>query len=383
MPRVLILGEFPTLNGGERSLLAVLPMLQSAGWQVDAHVPAAGLFAEKLRSLQISIHGTPPTGTPLEVRRSALAEILKASKYDLVHANSLAMGRMAGPVSAAANLPSLAHLRDIIGLNAQSIADLNQNSRLLAVSQAVADFHAHQGLARDQLHVLHNGIDLAVFAPSSRVVAGQRVSIRTELGLSPEAQLIAVIGQIIIRKGQDVALSAAVQVLRGRPHVHVLVLGTRHSTKPETVEFERRLHRIVDGGGAADRVHFLGTRDDLATLMPQFDVLLHTARQEPLGRVLLEAAACGVPVIATDVGGTREIFPREQGDGATLVPSGDPIAAAEAMSLLLDNADLRRRIGVAGRRRIETAFSAEKSAAGLLEQYQLALGRSSDRIEPA
>jgi glycosyltransferase involved in cell wall biosynthesis len=199
--------------------------------------------------------------------------------------------------------------------------------------------------------------------------------IRDELKLRPETHLIAIIGQIILRKGQDTALAAAVAALRDRPNVHALVIGARHSTKPETIEYERRLHQIVADGGIADRVHFLGTRDDLATLLPQTTFLLHTARQEPLGRVLLEAAACGVPVVATDVGGTREIFPREAEDGALLIPLDDAAAATTAVANLLDDAELRKRLGPAGRRRIESAFSVERAAVDLLEQYQAASGR--------
>ena len=371
MPRALILGEFPTLNGGERSLLAVLPTLQQAGWTIDSHVPPSGPFAEQLRALGILVYPLAPSPRALEDRRADLAELLNAHRYDLLHANSLAMGRMAGPVAAAMNVPSLAHLRDIVRLNAATIADLNRNTRLLAVSQAVRDFHIAQGLIQTNVQVLHNGIDLHVFLPS--LLAGKRPGvkgIRSELQLLQDTQLITLIGQIILRKAQDIALRALTEVLQSRPQAHVVVLGARHSEKPETIEYERRLHEIVVDARLTDRVHFLGTRTDLPSLLPQMTLLLHTARQEPLGRVLLEAAACGVPVVATDVGGTREIFPREADDGALLIPVDDVGAAAYAVSQLLDDPVLRNRLAIAGRRRAEAAFSVERSAAGLLEQYK-------------
>lgn len=371
MPRALILGEFPTLNGGERSLLAVLPTLQQAGWTIDSHVPPSGPFAEQLRALGILVYPLAPSPRALEDRRADLAELLNAHRYDLLHANSLAMGRMAGPVAAAMSVPSLAHLRDIVRLNTATIADLNRNTSLLAVSQAVADYHTAQGLHAEKVQVLHNGVDLNAWSPSPLEGEGLGVrGVRQELGLSRDTQLIAIIGQIILRKAQDIALRALVEVLITRPQVHVVVLGARHSEKPETIEYERRLHQIVADAGLADRVHFLGTRTDLSSLLPQMTLLLHTARQEPLGRVLLEAAACGVPVVATDVGGTREIFPRESEDGALLIPVDDVTAAAYAVSQLLDDPVLRNRLAITGRRRAEAAFSVERSAAGLLEQYK-------------
>jgi glycosyltransferase involved in cell wall biosynthesis len=102
--------------------------------------------------------------------------------------------------------------------------------------------------------------------------------------------------------------------------------------------------------------------------MPECDLLVHAARQEPLGRVLLEAAACGLPVVATDVGGTREIFPTEQ-DGAVLVPVDDDAAMAEAICGLLSDDEQQQRLGTAGRRRAEVAFDIRRTAPMLVEQY--------------
>jgi len=193
--------------------------------------------------------------------------------------------------------------------------------------------------------------------------------IRKELGLAPDARLIGLIGQIILRKGQDTALTALAPLLKEDPSLNVVIVGERHSEKPETIEFGRGLHAVAAREGVADRVHFLGTRTDISTLLPQLNLLLHMARQEPLGRVLLEAAACGVPVVATDVGGTREIFPRGVADGALLVPKDNAEAARDAASALLAEPIAARTMGLAGRRRIEAAFSVEQAAAGLLRHY--------------
>ena len=121
-----------------------------------------------------------------------------------LHANSLAMGRLSGPVAAELQLPSIAHLRDIVRLSAQAVADLNCHRRLLAVSEATRAFHVAGGLAAEKTHVLYNGVDLDEFRP--RPPTGY---LHRELGLPPDAQLIGTIGQIGLRKGQDVLLRAA------------------------------------------------------------------------------------------------------------------------------------------------------------------------------
>jgi glycosyltransferase involved in cell wall biosynthesis len=97
-------------------------------------------------------------------------------------------------------------------------------------------------------------------------------------------------------------------------------------------------------------------------------MLVHAARQEPLGRVLLEGAACGTPIIATDVGGTREIFP-EAAQAAIVVPGGSAEHLAEAIANLSSDVALRRELGTAARRRAVEAFDAQTAAASLAEHY--------------
>ena len=152
MPSVLLLCEYATLNGGERSMLSTLDGIARAGYQVRVAAPASGPLAEALRSEGVEIVPFEPRDAqgvrlPLDELRRQLAEILNRHRPALLHANSLAMGRLSGPVAAELALPSLSHLRDIVSLSRQAIADLNCHGRLLAVSEATRQFHVAQGLA--------------------------------------------------------------------------------------------------------------------------------------------------------------------------------------------------------------------------------------------
>jgi glycosyltransferase involved in cell wall biosynthesis len=189
-----------------------------------------------------------------------------------------------------------------------------------------------------------------------------------ELEISPGVPLVAAIGQIGIRKGFDVLLRAAVQVSQKRPGVHFLLAGRRWSDKAESRRFEADLQQWAEER-LAGLVHFLGLRADVDQLLREVTILVHPARQEPLGRVLLEAAASGVAVVATDVGGTREIFPPES-RAARLVPPDEPECLADAMLELLGDGPLRTQLGLAARRRAVAAFSAERATAGLVEHYR-------------
>lgn len=368
-PLVLWLNEYPTLNGGERSFLSVLPGLRAEGFEIVAAAPATGELAATLAQQGVTVerfecHGPDDNRRPLPELREALADLLRTTRPALLHANSLAMGRLAGPVAAELCVPSIAHLRDIVGLSRQAVADLNGHRRLLAVSAATREFQVAQGVGPDRVQVLYNGVDLERFAP--RIPTGW---LHRELGIPSACLLIGTIGQIILRKGQDVLARAAAELADELLRIHYLIIGARYSQKPEAVEFEENLHQLFVDAGLKERVHFLGVRDNLEQLLPELAILVHPARQEPLGRVLLEAAACGRAVIATDVGGTREIFtPGSQ--TAQLVPPNDHHALAAAIRDMALSEPLRHRLGAAARLRVEQAFDVRTAAAGLAEHYR-------------
>ena len=159
--------EFPTLLGGERSLLALLPGLREAGVRIHVVVPESEL-AQAFATGGANVipwaagrnaHGIKQNG----LAEQELAAILAALRPQLVHANSLAMGRVVGPVSSALGFPSIAHLRDIVGQSRAGIAALNCNTRLLAVSGAVRDYHVAAGIDAEKTHVLFNSVDLDAF----------------------------------------------------------------------------------------------------------------------------------------------------------------------------------------------------------------------------
>jgi glycosyltransferase involved in cell wall biosynthesis len=402
MPDILILCEYPTLNGGERSMLATLDGVLAAGFTPVVMAPGEGPLAEAvtargLELLPFQCRAPDRSRIAQSHLREELAAVLSRRRPALLHANSLAMGRLSGPVAAECRLPSIAHLRDIVGLSAKAVADLNCHRRLLAVSEATRQFHLAQGIDADKTHVVYNGVDLEQFRPRPPTSYLHR-----ELGLSLDAQLVGNIGQLGLRKGQDMLLRAATLIhdsqyhrsdnntptsgadtlvcparrsSTGRqeclPHsvenVHYLIVGERNSDKDESRQFELALRQAASGP-LAGRVHFLGRRVDVPLLLNELTLLVHAARQEPLGRVLLEAAASGIAIVATDVGGTREICPPET-DTARLVPPDDPGRLAAAMLELLGDGELRTRLGAAARGRARQRFDIRTSAEDLVNQY--------------
>jgi len=145
-------------------------------------------------------------------------------------------------------------------------------------------------------------------------------------------------------------------------------VGQRYSRKAESRQFEADVRERAERESLQGRVHFLGVRVDIDRLLNELTVYVHAARQEPLGRVLLEAAAAGLPIVATSVGGTREIFPAAA-RAALLVPPDDVPRLAQSLADALNSPMLRQELGHAARRRAEAAFDVRSAAAQLIGHY--------------
>jgi glycosyltransferase involved in cell wall biosynthesis len=360
--RVSIVFEFPTLHGGERSLLAAIDELRRTGDDVafTAFAPARGPLAEALAARGIEHWPWSMRDEHGERRRAGEAEAelregLSTLVPDVIHANSLAMGRVLGRLHDRLASPTTVHLRDIVGLSAAAIAALNRNARLIAVSEATRAFHVSQGLDAARTTVIYNGVDLHEFQP--RPKTGE---LHRELGVPPACRLVAAIGQIGLRKGWDVLAEAVPIILATMRDVHFVFVGARHSNKPESRRYEADVKRRLQEAGVANRVHWVGERSDVNRLLNEIELLVHAAHQEPLGRVLIEALASGAPIIATDVGGTREIIEPEL-SGRLIAPRDSSALAAAAVDVL-SNACIARRFRQESRLQAERQFDVRESA---------------------
>ncbi|MGY8769591.1 MAG: glycosyltransferase family 4 protein [Pirellulales bacterium] len=350
MPSILYLCEYGTVNGGENSLLTLLPYVKAAGFDVTVASPGTGLLVERLSNIGVahipfSCWDDCGRRFSLAENRSRLATLLQAQAPDIHHSNSLSMSRLSGPVlrefneNATSKIIGIGHLRDILKLNRQVITDLNEQSQLIAVSQATLDFHVTQGLDVSRSIVLHNGVDRTKFFPNAQDASITKPSLHEELQLDSDKPLIGWVGQLGARKGLDVLVAAATTVVAEFPQAHFVVCGSRHSVKDEAIAYVKDAYEVIEQSGLSDSFSFLEHRPDIDQLMRHWCMLVHTAKQEPLGRVLLEAAASGLPVVATAVGGTAEIFPNDE---AILVAPNQPAQTAESILGLLRSDELRR-----------------------------------------
>ena len=355
-------------------MLSVLDTLQvDSAFQFSALAPATGLLADELSRRKIihhdfSVRNEAGEKLPCHVIEQRLSGLLRELRPDVLHANSLSMSRLTGQLANAARtrLRRTGHLRDIIRLKKKVVSDLNQNDGLIAVSKATQDFHAEQGLDLSRCCVVYNGVDTERFQP--RDVRAFRSKMFPSI---PAGHCVLLnVGQICLRKGQLDLAQAVVGLLQDRRDVHLVIAGPRHSTKQESVDYEAAIQNEFTGAGCGSHLHMLGYRDDIPDLMNAADFLVHAARQEPFGRTLLEAASSGLPVIATDVGGTAEML-RPDTD-AMLVSPGDVPSLKAGIENSLSNPELCRSQAASARQRMEASFTIRRAA------DQLAVFWSSD-----
>ena len=212
-----------------------------------------------------------------------------------------------------------------------------------AVSQATAASHMSAGMvSQSKLSVIWNGIDVDAWQPDAQ----GRVQARRELGIRDEFLWLAV-GRLETVKDYPSLLLA---MARTPEKARLLVLGAGPQ-ESELVELAERL-------GLKQRVRFAGFEPNVVRWMRAADGFVLSSRYEGLPMVLLEAGACGVPVVATDVPGTREVV--VDGETGWLAPAGDAQKLAKTMMKLMRmSPDARHAMGERARRHVADHFSLE------------------------
>jgi glycosyltransferase involved in cell wall biosynthesis len=157
--------------------------------------------------------------------------------------------------------------------------------------------------------------------------------------------------------------------------VHLLLIGSAKfvasATRFDNEAYVAGLRARIAELGIADRVSWMGEREDVPELIRALDMLLLPSHEEPFGRALIEAMALGVPVLATQVGGPPEII--DDGVQGHLLPPGPARAWADAIADLAAHPERAREMGRAGRARVAEAFTPEHHAAAVMAVYESAL----------
>jgi len=348
MSKIRVLHLITELNvgGAEKALVRLLALLNRGRFDptVACLFGGDGPVAADIRALDIPV---VDLGMTAKWRWDALWRLYRLLRQErptilhtwMFHANipGRLLGRLAGVpivISGERTMGMESHLRYWLNRMTAPLAD-----RITCVSQQVAGFVVnHIGIPRSKIIVIPNGIELPHFEHPF-----DATQIRWELELPVDRVLVGTIARLNPVKRLDILLHA----LRALSDVYAVIIGDG----PERA----RLTALSEDLGLMGRVHFAGQQANVWPWLAAWDVFALSSDWEGMSNALLEAMAAGLPVVATAVGGTPDLVI----DGATgfLVPRRDPTALAEALASLVNDAEMRRRMGQAGRERVLQHFS--------------------------
>jgi len=236
------------------------------------------------------------------------------------------LGRWLGlPVTLTLRGTEVPHSRNPV-LRRQLVRALGAAAREFSVSGSLRQLALDLGVDASKTEVVGNGVDTQVFHPVDRAAA------RARLDLPDRAQVLISVGGLVERKGMHRVIDCLPPLMARHPDLHYLIVGGGGGEGDLRAELEAQGARL----GLAGRVHFLGTLspDALKWPLSAADVFVLATRNEGWANVFLEAMACGLPVVTTDVGGNAEVVCRDA--LGSIVPFGDAAALQQALDAALD-----------------------------------------------
>lgn len=324
---ILILESLSHIAGGQRVLLNILPYIKD-DFLITVLVPSAGAFSDSLKELEINVEFIDPGR--YSAGKKNIFDVLKylflfpvnlirsfrfIKKSDLVYVNStrvLPVGIIGGIIF---NKPVIWHNHSLISDQKTKtvlnwLTRLSSLKKIIAVSEAVANDFPN---LVDKTEIIFNGVDLNEFKPK-------------EEEIKSSLKDIIVVGDLMPTKGQDFLINSL--TLLSDLEYHLKIIG---SVRAGSERYELNLKKLIKELNLENRIEFLGRRSDINTLMLQADLLiLPSTVSEACPLVVLEAIACGVPVIASDLGGTKEII-KDNYIGYTF-KTGDKIDLADKIN---------------------------------------------------
>jgi glycosyltransferase involved in cell wall biosynthesis len=297
-----------------------------------------------------------------------LSRVINQEGAQLVHLNNSVTSNHDWMLAAMlAGVPCISHER---GLNDHYSATARwcapRLARIICISQAVFDKLVERGVARDNLVMIHNGLD------PERVVPGRSAEeVRRSFGIGENRRIIGMLGNIRAWKGQDVLVRALPAIVARVPNLTCLFVG---EATPRDRDYESSLRQFIVDNGLESNVVFTGFCQNVADALNVMELAVHASvLPEPFGRVLLEAMALRKPVVGSRSGAVTEIV-KEGETGLTFAPGHSAELAAHVIDLL-EHPERATAFGEAGYRRLVDHFHIAANVTKTMTVYSEILQR--------
>ncbi len=394
--RVLFPIHYPVFGGPHNQALRLARALEGHGWTTTVVLPdEQGNATARLRSagldvLTMPLHRLRASTNPREqvalLARSraeirALRSLIRQRRIDLVQVAGL-INPHAALAARAEGVPVVwqlvdgrapAALRRTLLPMVDRLADV-----LMFTGQRIADLHTSGVLPRQPSVVFYPPVDTGVFRPRCEL----RSQARAALGLANEEPVVGMVANLNPQKGLEYFVRAAALVRQAIPACQFMVIGATHATHQR---YEQAVRGLVDELGLHHSVAFAGACDNPELTYQAMDLKLVTAvpRSEGATTTAIEAMACGVPVVTTDVGAVREVV--AHGETGFVVPPRQPPELAAAVIRLLKDPELRAAMGAAARSRVEARLNLDHCLDTHLRAYDAAIAvhsRTTKHVPP-
>jgi glycosyltransferase involved in cell wall biosynthesis len=345
----------------ERFIIDVYPRLDRSRFNVrQVCLRERGPMADELERLGVPVQVCSMSSRHSPVGLRQLADLMRRQRIDIVHSHMYRANTSATIAAWMAGVPVVVtHIHNVGTWETHRQRWMDRllarwRDAIVCVSEKVReDVLRTLRLPPPKVRVIYNGVDVARFSDRS-----QREPTRAALGLAPGEVAIIYVGRLVDQKNPMALAGIAEAVAGPRPGVKLIVAGDG----PRRAGLEEHIRQR----GLADRVLFLGRRDDVPALLQAADLAVLPSFKEGFSLVVLEALAAGLPLVATAVGGTPEAI--EHGHSGVIVPPGDDAALVEAVARLVDNTDQRARMAGEAVRRAQR-FNLKRTVADLEELY--------------
>jgi glycosyltransferase involved in cell wall biosynthesis len=346
--------------GGARQVAFLVDGLARRGIDNVIVCPRDSLTARRMGELPARLHAMPMAGDldlPLAFR---LLRLLREEKPDILHLHSRRGPEILGAIAGRLHGLPVVYSRRNDHAESPLIAGIKYKlyDRVVAISACIGEVLKDSGVPQAKIRVVRSAFKPEPVTPLSRD------ALRAGFGLPTDAFVIAIVAQLIRRKGHAVLLDAMPKLLREIPKLQVLFFGKG--------ALQDELQQRIAAENLGERVRLAGYREDLPALLEGLDLLVHPAFAEGLGVSLLQASASGVAIVASRAGGIPEAV--RDGVNGLLVPPHEVDALADAIIALAHDDARRRTLGDNGRRLIAEEFSVEAMVDGNLSVYRELLG---------
>jgi glycosyltransferase involved in cell wall biosynthesis len=354
MKDVVLLSTTAFLGGAERSLCELAsallrqsefyPHLACPAGELAESAAEKGVHVIAIHAPRFERHASPAgkiAQLPAVVQCARqIAAAVRGLNAVAVHANGVKAGLVAGLACGMAKAPWILHVRDAVDSGIICRTVMASARRIIVPARFLKEEAVACRINGGKIRVLPHGIEPPALPLPEAVAA-----LRSELGAGDDAAFVAMVGQVVPWKRQDLFLEAAAVVARSRPDVRFVLAGSdiwgRHS------DYLGALHERARRADLAGKVVFLGQRGDVLTLLALSSVLAVPSVREPFGRIIVEGWHAGVCPVVANEGGPAELVGHEE--TGLVFAAGNRNEMAGAMLRLLDSGELRSRLAANGR----------------------------------